>query len=189
MQFELWQLFLVAVLYLGLLFLIATATERGWIPESVVRHPMVYTLSIGVYATSWSFYGSVGFAQKEGFNFLTIYLGATLAFLASPILLRPILRLTETYRLASLADLFAFRYHSQLAGILVTLLMLAGTLPYMSLQIQAVTNTIIVVLIALLMLFPPLLNLWTAEDNAWFTPYLVWSGVILLSYLLQKKLK
>ncbi len=48
--------------------------------------------------------------------------------------------------------------------------------------------TIIVVLIALLMLLPPLLHLWTAEDNAWFTPYLVWLGFILLSYLLQKKL-
>ena len=48
--------------------------------------------------------------------------------------------------------------------------------------------TIIVVLIALLMLLPPLLHLWTAEDNAWFTPYLVWLGVIILSYLLQKKL-
>jgi len=142
MQFELWQLFLVGVAYLGLLFLIATATDRHWIPASVVRHPLVYTLSIGVYATSWSFYGSVGFAQKEGFNFLTIYLGATLAFIASPILLRPILKLTETYRLASLADLFAFRYHSQAAGILVTLFILTGTLPYMSLQIQAVTNTL-----------------------------------------------
>ncbi len=142
MQFELWQLFLVGVLYLGLLFLIATATDRGWIPESLANHPLVYSLSIGVYATSWSFYGSVGFAEKEGFNFLTIYLGTTLAFLASPILLRPILKITETYRLASLADLFAFRYHSQLAGVLVTLLVLAGTLPYMSLQIQAVTNTL-----------------------------------------------
>ena len=142
MQFELWQLFLVGVLYLGLLFVIATATDRGWIPESVASHPMVYTLSIGVYATSWSFYGSVGFAEKQGFNFLAIYLGATLAFVASPILLRPILKITETYRLASLADLFAFRYHSQLAGVLVTLLVLAGTLPYMSLQIQAVTNTL-----------------------------------------------
>ena len=142
MQFELWQLFLVGVLYLGLLFVIATATDRGWIPESVANHPMVYTLSIGVYATSWSFYGSVGFAETQGFNFLTIYLGATIAFLASPILLRPILKITETYRLASLADLFAFRYHSQLAGVLVTLLVLAGTLPYMSLQIQAVTNTL-----------------------------------------------
>ncbi len=142
MQFELWQLFLVGVLYLGLLFLIATATDRQWIPESVVRHPLVYTLSLGVYATSWSFYGSVGFAQKEGFNFLTIYLGTTLAFVASPILLRPILKLTETYRLASLADLLAFRYHSQMAGVLVTVFMLAGTLPYMSLQIQAVTESL-----------------------------------------------
>jgi Na+/proline symporter len=110
MQFELWQLFLVAVLYLGLLFLIATATDRKWIPETVVRHPMVYTLSLGVYATSWSFYGSVGFAQQEGFNFLTIYLGTTLAFVASPILLRPILKLTESYRLASLADCPTCRY-------------------------------------------------------------------------------
>lgn len=142
MQFELWQLFLVGVAYLGILFLIATATDRHWIPASVARHPLVYTLSVGVYATSWSFYGSVGFAQKEGYNFLTIYLGTTLAFIASPILLRPILKLTETYRLASLADLFAFRYHSQAAGILVTLFMLTGALPYMSLQIQAVTNTL-----------------------------------------------
>lgn len=142
MQFELWQLFLAGVLYLGLLFVIATATDRGWIPESLARHPLVYTLSIGVYATSWSFYGSVGFAEKEGFNFLTIYLGSTLAFVASPILLRPILKITETYRLASLADLFAFRYHSQFAGILVTLLIITGTLPYISLQIQAVTNTL-----------------------------------------------
>jgi Na+/proline symporter/signal transduction histidine kinase len=142
MQFELWQLFVVGVLYLGLLFVIATATDRGWIPEAIASHPLVYTLSLGVYATSWSFYGSVGFAQKEGFNFLTIYLGTTLAFVASPILLRPILKITETYRLASLADLFAFRYHSQLAGVLVTLLVLTGTLPYMSLQIQAVTNTL-----------------------------------------------
>jgi hypothetical protein len=48
--------------------------------------------------------------------------------------------------------------------------------------------TIIVVLIALLLLLPPLLHLWTAQDNAWYTPYLVWLGVILLSYILQKKL-
>ena len=48
--------------------------------------------------------------------------------------------------------------------------------------------TIIVVLIALLLLLPPLLHLWTAQNNAWFTPYLVWLGVILMSYLLQKKL-
>jgi Na+/proline symporter/signal transduction histidine kinase len=142
MQFELWQLFLVGVFYLGLLFLVATATDRRWIPAGIARHPLTYTLSIGVYATSWSFYGSVGFAAQEGYNFLTIYLGTTLAFIASPILLRPILKLTESYRLASLADLFAFRYHSQFAGVMVTLFILTGTLPYMSLQIQAVTSTL-----------------------------------------------
>ena len=55
MEFELWQLFAVGVSYLGLLFIIATATERRWIPESVARHPLVYTLSLGVYATSGAF--------------------------------------------------------------------------------------------------------------------------------------
>ncbi len=142
MTFDLWQLFLAGVGYLLLLFLIAYAAERGWIPQKVVRHPLVYTLSLGVYATSWSFYGSVGFAQSQGYNFLTIYLGVTLAFLLTPVLLQPILRLTREYQLASLADLFAFRYQSQLAGVLVTLFMLAGILPYLALQVRAVTESL-----------------------------------------------
>ena len=127
--------------YLLILFLVAYATERGWLPESIVRHPLTYVLSLGVYATSWSFYGSVGYAAANGYNFLTIYLGATLAFLLGPILLMPILRLARDYQLTSLADLFAFRYRSQLAGILVTLFMLVGSLPYITLQIRAVTET------------------------------------------------
>lgn len=77
MTFELWQLFLAGVGYLLLLFLIAYAAERGWLPSKLARHPLTYTLSLGVYATSWSFYGSVGFAQAQGYSFLTIYLGVT----------------------------------------------------------------------------------------------------------------
>ena len=142
MIFELWQLFLFAVLYLGVLFIIASAAENKRLPESLVRHPLVYTLSLGVYATSWSYYGSVGLAEREGYIFLAVYLGVTIAFLASPILLRPILQLIKDYQLSSLADLLAFRYHSQLAGILVTLFMLTGALPYIALQIQAVTDTL-----------------------------------------------
>jgi PAS domain S-box-containing protein len=142
MNFELWQLFLFAVLYLGLLFIIAAAAENKRLPESLVRHPLVYTLSLGVYATSWSYYGSVGLAEREGYIFLAVYLGVTIAFLASPVLLRPILHLIKDYQLSSLADLLAFRYHSQLAGILVTLFMLTGALPYIALQIQAVTDTL-----------------------------------------------
>ena len=142
MSFQVWQLFIISILYLGLLFIIATAAEKKWLPESLINHPIVYTLSLGVYATSWSFYGSVGLAEREGYTFLAVYLGVTIAFLASPILLKPILRLIKEYQLSSLADLLAFRYHSPLSGILVTLLMLTGALPYMALQIQAVTDSL-----------------------------------------------
>jgi PAS domain S-box-containing protein len=139
---ELWQLFLVGIGYLLLLFLIAYAADTGKLPAHWARHPLTYVLSLGAYATSWSFYGSVGFAASQGYNFLTIYLGVTLAFMLTPLLLQPILRLTREYQLSSLADLFAFRYQSQLAGVLVTLFMLAGTLPYIALQVRAVTESI-----------------------------------------------
>jgi Na+/proline symporter/signal transduction histidine kinase len=138
-------LFGIGFSYLVLLFLIAYAADSGKLPEKLLRHPLIYVFSLGVYATSWTYYGSVGFAQTQGYLFLTIYLGVTLAFALSPLLLRPILRLTQEYQLTSLADLFAFRYRSQLAGILVTLFMLVGTLPYIALQIRAVTDSLQVV--------------------------------------------
>ncbi len=140
MNFELSHLFFAGVVYLLLLFFIAYATDLGWIPERIVRHPLTYALSLGVYATTWSFYGSVGFAQSNGYNFLSIYLGVTLAFALVPVLIAPMLRLARDYQLTSLADLFAFRYRSQLAGVIVTLFMLGGTLPYIALQILAVTE-------------------------------------------------
>ncbi|AHK78899.1 histidine kinase [Ectothiorhodospira haloalkaliphila] len=139
---EIGVLYAVGVAYLALLFFIAHATERGWLPSALVRHPMVYVLSLGVYATTWTYYGSVGFAQSEGYNYLTIYLGVTLAFMLAPLLLAPILRLVRDYQLTSLADLFAFRYRSQWTGLLVTLFMLAGILPYIALQIKAVTDSV-----------------------------------------------
>ncbi len=142
MTYELEILFGISIAYLLLLFLIAYATDSGRIPERLVRHPLVYILSLGVYATSWSYYGSVGFAERQGFLFLTIYLGVTIAFLLSPLLLRPILRLTREYQLTSLADLFAFRYRSQSAGVIVTLFMLLGSLPYIALQFRAVTDSL-----------------------------------------------
>lgn len=142
MTFSLTALFSVALVYLSSLFLIAYATERDWIPRRIVYHPATYALSLGVYATSWSYYGSVGFAEEQGFLFLTVYIGPTLTFILTPILLVPLLRLIHHYQLTSLADLFAFRYSSQLAGILVTLFTLFGTLPYIALQIRAVTESI-----------------------------------------------
>ena len=97
MTHELPALFGAGVVYLLLLFLIAYATEQGKLPERWVNNPWVYTLSLGVYASSWSYYGSVGFAAEQGLLFLTIYIGVTFAFLLSPLLLRPILGLTREF--------------------------------------------------------------------------------------------
>ncbi|MGB5669892.1 MAG: ATP-binding protein [Sedimenticolaceae bacterium] len=165
MSHELATLFATGFIYLLVLFLVAYATDRGLIPTRWAAHPVTYTLSIGVYATSWTYYGSVGFAAHNGLLFLTIYIGATLTFVLSPVLLRPILRLSREYQLTSLADLMSFRYRSQTAGVLVTLFMLLGTLPYIALQVRAVTeslqvlsnevpsNTIALVFCATLILF------------------------------------
>jgi Na+/proline symporter/signal transduction histidine kinase len=142
MYHDLATLFGFGLVYLLILFLIAYAADSGRIGDRLLRHPLVYVLSLGVLATSWTYYGSLGFAQTQGYLYLSIYFGITLAFSLSPILFQPILRLTREYQLSSLADLFAFRYRSQLAGILVTLFMLLGSLPYIALQIRAVTESI-----------------------------------------------
>ena len=141
MNFELWQLFIAGVGYLSLLFIIAWVVDNTLWFGRLAHHPLTYSLSLGVYATSWSFYGSVGFAERQGYAFLTIYLGVTLAYLLSPILFSPILKLCKEHQLTSLADLFAFRYQSQSVGIVVTLFLLLGTLPYIALQIHAVTES------------------------------------------------
>ena len=142
MSFELSLLILLSVTYLIILFSVAWATERGLVPAALVRHPVIYTLSIGVYASAWAFYGTVGLAYQYGYGFLTYYLGVCGAFLLAPVLLNPILRITRTYQLSSLADLFAFRFRSTWAGTLTTVFMLLSMLPLLALQIQAVADSV-----------------------------------------------
>jgi len=142
MTIELWWLFVFTIGYLALLFLIAWAADSGKLPQRFISNPVVYTLSLGVYATSWTYYGSVGLADTSGFAFLTIYLGVTGAFLLGPYLLKPLLRLSRKHQLASIADLMAFRYGGRGTGLLVTIFMLVGILPYISLQIRAVTESV-----------------------------------------------
>ena len=142
MSFDLSQLILISCAYLLVLFGVAWVSEKGLIPRWIIRHPLTYTLSLGVYASAWAFYGTVGLAYQYGFGFLASYLGVTGAFLLAPVLLYPILRITRTYQLSSLADLFAFRFRSTWAGVLTTLFMLVGLLPLLALQIQAVADSI-----------------------------------------------
>jgi Na+/proline symporter len=116
MSFSFSQLLLVSLGYLLLLFGVAWLTERGFVPQKVVRHPAIYTLSLGVYASAWAFYGSVALAKQYGYGFLAYYVGVAAAFMLAPVFLQPILRITRSYQLASLADLFAFRFRSTWAG-------------------------------------------------------------------------
>ncbi|MFK7996687.1 MAG: ATP-binding protein [Granulosicoccus sp.] len=142
MGIDLGWLFAIALAYLGVLFIIAWCADAGWLPAGLVSNPVVYSLSLGVYATSWTYYGSVGLADSSGYAFLTIYLGVTGAFVLGPYLLRPILRLCTEHQLTSIADLLAFRYGGRATGFVVTLFMIVGILPYISLQIRAVTESI-----------------------------------------------
>lgn len=142
MGYDLEPLLFVSVAYLLLLFSIAWITDKGWIPQSVVRHPITYVLSLGIYASSWAYYGSIGIARDSGYLFLTLYIGVSGSFLLAPILLTPILKITRSYQLSSLADLFAFRFRSSAAGIFATLIMLASIMPLLALQIQAVSDSI-----------------------------------------------
>ena len=142
MGIDLAWLLAIALSYLAVLFVIAWCADSGWLPSKLVSNPVVYSLSLGVYATSWTYYGSVGLADTSGFAFLTIYLGLTGAFVLGPYLLSPILRLCTEHQLTSIADLLAFRYGGRATGFVVTLFMLVGILPYISLQIRAVTESI-----------------------------------------------
>ena len=141
-SFNLSQLVLISTLYLLVLFGVAWVSERGMLPRWITRHPLTYTLSLGVYASAWTFYGAVGLAYQYGYGFLATYLGVCGAFLLAPVLLYPILRITRTYQLSSLADLFAFRFRSTWSGALTTVVMLIGVLPLLALQIQAVADAI-----------------------------------------------
>jgi hypothetical protein len=141
MTLELGPLVAASVAYLLVLFLVAYAAERGRIPPRITQHPLVYALALGVYAMSWFYFGSVGYAARHGFRYLGIYLGITLACLLVPVLWRPLLKLTRELQLTSQADVLAFRYPGQTTGTAVTLFMLAGSLPYLALQVRAVVES------------------------------------------------
>lgn len=142
MNLGLWQLFSIGLIYLSILFGLAYATEKGWIPSKVVHHPAVYVLSLGVFAGSIAFYGTVHLAYDYGAGYLLYFAGASAVFLVSPLLLAPLKRVTDTHNLGSLADVFAFRYPTPWTGGVVATLMLIGVLPLIALQIQAVSVTI-----------------------------------------------
>ncbi|CAH0992253.1 Adaptive-response sensory-kinase SasA [Sinobacterium norvegicum] len=135
-------IFVVGFLYLSILFAIAFATDKKWIPERLVNHPVVFVLSLGVFASAWAYYGVLGLAHSYGFGFMFYYFGITAFFMLSPLLLKPLVSICKRNQLSSLADLLAFRFRSSWAGALVTLCMLMGMLPLLALQIQSIADTV-----------------------------------------------
>ncbi len=135
---------LLAIAYVAVLFLLALyADRRAAAGRRLVDHPLVYTLSLAVYCTAWTFYGSVGLAANRGPAFLPVYLGPTVVALLFPLLHAKILRVTRAHGLTSIADLLAARYgKSGMLGAAVTLVMVVGTTPYVALQLKAVAASL-----------------------------------------------
>jgi len=134
---------LLGVAYLLGLFAIAYASdkarERG---RSPVDNPWVYSFSLAVYCTSWTYYGSVGQAASTGLGFLPIYLGPTLVFLLAPSLLKRLVSFCRAEGVTSLPDLLEVRYgKGRTLGALSTTLMVVGITPYIGLQLKAVGYT------------------------------------------------
>jgi Na+/proline symporter/signal transduction histidine kinase len=138
-----WIILLVSFGYLGLLFAIAYyGDKRADAGKSIISNPYIYTFSIAVYCTGWTFYGSVGRAASTGVGFLPIYLGPTLAATIWWMALRKIIRLSKIYHITSIADFVASRYgKSSVIGGLVTVIAVVGIMPYIALQLKAISTS------------------------------------------------
>lgn len=129
----------VALLF-GIAFIVDRRTRRR--PIQWLQSPVIYTLSISVYCTSWTFYGAVGSAARNGLEFITIYLGPTLVFVGWWWLLRKLVRIGRAHRITSIADLISSRYgKSPSLAVLVTIIAVIATTPYIALQLQSVTSS------------------------------------------------
>ena len=162
--------------YVVFLFVIAslaenraeTLREAGRRPR-FLRSPLVYTLSLSVYCTAWTFYGAVGYAARSGLEFMTIYIGPTLIFVGWWWLLRKLVRIGKAQRVTSIADLISSRYgKSNLVGVIVTLLAVFATTPYIALQLQSIALSF-GAFAAESSLAPRQLAMWVAAGLALFT--------------------
>ncbi|MDQ1347845.1 MAG: hypothetical protein QG573_1219, partial [Acidobacteriota bacterium] len=133
----------IALAYLGLLFLIAAVGDaRAASGRNPLANPWVYSLSLAVYCTAWTFYGSVGRAAGDAYGFLPVYLGPTLGAALGWVVYRKIVRIAKSERLISIADFVASRYGKSTGlGALTAIVLVVGTVPYIALQLKAVSSS------------------------------------------------
>src|ERR1700722_10540142 len=139
-----WVVVIIALAYIGFLFLVASyGDRRSELAGRASSRLVIYPLSLAIYCTSWTFFGSVGLASRTGFDFLTIYIGPMLMVgLGFPLLIR-IVRLAKGQNITSIADLIAARYgKSQAVAATVALIAIVGVVPYIALQLKAVSASV-----------------------------------------------
>ena len=134
--------------YVGMLFAIAYyGDKRADAGRSIIANPYIYALSLAVYCTTWTFYGSVGRAATSGIGFLPIYLGPTVMAALWWYVMLKIIRISKQNRITSIADFVASRYgKSHTLGGMVTIIAVVGTIPYIALQLKAISSTFSIVL-------------------------------------------
>lgn len=135
-----WLLVLCSLAYIGLLFCIAYYSDRRVQAGRPLPHrALIFSLSLAVYCTSWTYYGAVGKASHDGWSYLAIYLGPIITFLFGYSFLRRVMVICKEHNITTISDFISSRYgKSGLLAVLVTLIAITGTLPYIALQLKAV---------------------------------------------------
>lgn len=134
-------LFIIIMSYLAILFYIAFLAEKNS-KSKWVNNPLIYTLSLAVYCSAWTYYGSIGIAANSGVSFLPIYLGPVIAAPLWIVVLRKIIRISKQHKISSIADFISLRYgNNRFLGALITLICVIATVPYISLQLKAISET------------------------------------------------
>jgi len=131
----------IIIIYLSVIFYVAYWAEKNS-KSRWVNNPYVYTLSLAVYCTAWTYYGSVGLAATSGLKFLTIYLGPIIIIPVWILLMRKIIRISKANKISSLADFISLRYgNDRFLGALVTIICVLAIVPYIALQLKAISET------------------------------------------------
>ncbi|MFV8343440.1 ATP-binding protein [Flavobacterium sp. XS2P39] len=134
-------LLLILVLYLSILFYIAYWAEKRS-HSKWTNNPYIYSFSLAVYCTAWTYYGSIGLAANSGLSYIPIYLGPVIIIPTWMIILKRIIRISRVNKISSIADFISLRYgNSRFLGALVTLICIFGIVPYISLQLKSISDT------------------------------------------------
>ncbi len=139
-----WIVVAVALAYVGFLFAVAYFGDKHVKSRNLTGgRPTIYALSLAVYCTSWTFFGSVGLATTSGLDFLAVYLGPIFVFAFGRPLIERIVKLSKSQNITSIADFLSARYGKNSAvGAVVTVIAVAGVLPYIALQLKAVSQSV-----------------------------------------------